>query len=174
MTTQSLSFPQAIAATQSLMDQINLNQLSETEIEKEISSLVSSRNGARGFFVAYLTSEMSLADHPSVGVLNALKSAITIVSELLVKNLAMSSAMTVTHSRNNDTSNVEGSQRVCRRTSNLIQQLQLKSLTEELQKLKTTIVTGQGDYQDFLTKWNYDQQQQQVIQQAIADILIKN
>lgn len=173
MTTQSLSFPQAIAVTQSLMDKINLHQLSEIEIEQEISSLVSSKNGARGFFVAYLTSEMSLADHPSIGVINGLKSAITMVSDLLIKNLAMSSAMVITHSRNHDPNNLEGSQIVCRRTSNLIQQLQLQSLTEELQKLKTTIATGQGDYQDFLVNWNYDPEQQQAIQKAIAKTLIK-
>ncbi|MGL5795594.1 MAG: hypothetical protein ACRC06_14570, partial [Waterburya sp.] len=166
-------FPQAIAVTQSLMEKINLNQLSELKIEKEVSSLVSSKNGARGFFVAYLTSEMSLADHPSIGVINGLKSAITIVSDLLVKNLAMSSAMVITHTRNHDSNNLEGSQTVCRRTSNLIQQLQLKSLTEELEKLQTTIITGQGDYQDFLTKWNYNSEQQQAIQEAIAKTLIK-
>jgi hypothetical protein len=173
MTTQSLSFPQAIAVTQSLMEKINLNQLSELEIEKEISSLVTSKNGARGFFVAYLTSEMSLADHPSVGVINGLKSAITIVSDLLVKNLAMSSAMAITHTRNHDPNNLKGSQTVSCRTSNLIQQLQLKSLTEELKKLQTTIITGQGDYQDFLANWNYDPEQQQAIQKAITKTLIK-
>jgi hypothetical protein len=173
MTTQSLSFSQAIALTQSLMSKINLHKLSEIEIAKEVSSIVSSKDGARGFFVAYLTSKMSLADYPSVGVINGLKSATTIISELLIKNLAMSSAMVITHSRNHDPNNLEGSQTVYRRTSNLIQKLQLQSLTEELQKLKTTIINGQGDYQDFLATWNYDTEQQQAIQKAISNTLIK-
>ncbi|BAZ43007.1 hypothetical protein NIES4102_00020 [Chondrocystis sp. NIES-4102] len=171
MTTDSLSFPEAIAATQYLMEQITVNQLDEITIEQKISTIVNSKTGARGFFVAYLTSEIPLADFPSVGVINGLKSANDLVTELLVKNLAMSSAMTITHTLNNDIDNLEGSRKVSQRTSNLIKHLQLHSLTEELQKLESTIVTGNGDYKDFLTQWNYDPQQQQEILKAIANTL---
>ena len=169
--TKPLSFSQAISTTQSLMVKITANQLSETEIEQAISSIVSTKNGGRGFFVSYLTSEMSLADNPSVGVIQGLKSSIEVVSELLIKNLAMSSAMTITHHRNNDRENIAGSQRVCQRTANLIQQVNLKSIKEELQKLQTTIATGKGEYKDFLERWDYDTEQEQAIQRAISNTL---
>ncbi len=166
----SLSFQDAIATTQSLMAKMANNELNEAEIERAIASIVSSKSGARGFFVPYLTSDISLADNPSSGVVNALKTAPEVVSELLVKNLAMSSAMAVTHRRNNDESNAQGSERVTRRTANLIRLVNLDLVTEGLNKLQTTIATGEGEYQDFLNRWGYDREQQQVIQQAISKI----
>ncbi|MBE9044196.1 hypothetical protein IQ255_07250 [Pleurocapsales cyanobacterium LEGE 10410] len=170
--TSPLSFNQAIAATQSLMNEINTNKLSEDEIEQRISSILTSKDSARGFFATYLTSNMSLADYPSSGVINGLKSSAKVVSQLLVKNLAMSSAMVVTHIRNSDQSNVEGSQKVCRRTSDLIQKINLESVKNELQKLQNTIITEKGFYQDFLERWGYDAEQRTAIQKAIVNTLI--
>ena len=165
-----LSFPQAIAATKSLMEQIDSHELSEADIQQRVESLLSSKNGGRGFFVAYLTSDTPLSDRPSKGIINGLKSMATISDDLLVKNLAMSSAMTVAHSRNNDLENVVGSQRVCRRTSNLIQKLNLQSINEELQKLQRTLEDGDGKYLDFLQRWSYDKEQKKAIEAAISDL----
>lgn len=170
-TVSTLSFPDAIAATQSLMAQMANNQLNEAEIEQAISSIVSSKSGARGFFVSYLTSDMTLADRPASGAIDALKTAPEVISELLVKNLAMSSAMAITHRRNQDETNAQGSERVTKRTANLIRLVNLDLVTEELNKLKATIATGEGEYQDFLKRWGYDRQQQEVIQQAIAQVI---
>ncbi|HHP7232837.1 MAG TPA: hypothetical protein ACFCUY_18515, partial [Xenococcaceae cyanobacterium] len=129
---QSLSFPEAIAFTQDLMAKIDAAELTETTIEKKVASLVSNHNGARGFFVAYLTSDLTLADHPSPGVIKALQAFPDIVSELLVKNVAMSAAMAITHQRNQDETAALGSERVNQRTINLIQQLNLETVTQEL------------------------------------------
>ena len=169
---KSLSFSQAIQATQTLMEKINFQELNEVSIKKEVSSIVSTKNGGRGFFVAYLTSDLSLPDKPSKGIIQGLKSSSEIVSRLLVKNLAMSSAMTITHSRNDDISNVRGSQRVYRRTSNIIQQIALDLVKEELEKLETAIATGNGEYNCFLERWGYDAEQKAAIQRAIADTLV--
>ena len=168
---QAISFPQAIQATQSLMEKMNSQQLDEITIEKEISSIVNTKNGGRGFFVAYLTSEMPLADKPSLGVINGLKSSMDVVGELLVKNLAMSSAMTITHSRNQDLDNIEGSRRVCQRTGNLIQIIAQDSINQELEKLKNTIADGEGEYSDFFKRWGYDSEHQQAIKEAITGVL---
>lgn len=172
MANKSLSFPQSIQATQSLMNKIETEKLDESTIEKEISTIVNTKNGGRGFFVAYLTSDMSLADNPSSGVINGLKAAKEVVNELLVKNLAMSAAMAVAHNRNHDLDNVKGSQKVIQRTSNLIQKINSDTINNELKKLQDTIVKGQGEYEDFLERWNYDLEQKQAIQQAISDTLI--
>ncbi|MDJ0631580.1 MAG: hypothetical protein QNJ34_00170 [Xenococcaceae cyanobacterium MO_188.B29] len=165
-----ISFPQAIATTQSLIIQIEVEKLSESEIEKAVSSLIQNQQGARGFFVAYLTSELPLVDNPSPGIINALKSFPDVVSELLVKNLAMSTAMTITHQRNNDRENAQSSEQVSRRNANLIKQLNLDLITEELNKLNTTITTGEGSYQEFLQKWGYDAEQKEMIGKAIAQL----
>jgi hypothetical protein len=168
---ESLSFPQAIALTQSLMEQIEAGKLNEDEIERQVASILKDKNGGRGFFVSYLTSDMSLADNPSRGIVRGLKSSIELVSELLVKNLAMSTAMTITHGRNNDLDNAEGSQKVYRRTKNLLERLNCSENKEQLLKLQRTIKTGNGEYQNFLKRWNYDAEQQKAIEEAIADVL---
>ncbi|GAB4526870.1 MAG: hypothetical protein Tsb0014_07300 [Pleurocapsa sp.] len=167
---ETISFPDAIATTQNLMTQMEENKITEEEIEQAIASLVSSKNGARGFFVAYLTGDLSLADNPSPGVINALKSSPELVSELLVKNLAMSAAMAITHRRNNDTDNVAGSEKVCRRSAKLIQKLDLDLIKKNLSQLQTTITTGKGNYTEFLQRWGYDSEQQQAIDKAIGQI----
>ena len=58
----AVTFEQAIALTQSLLSQIEAGSLSEADIATVISALVKTENGARGFFVTYLTSASSAAD----------------------------------------------------------------------------------------------------------------
>ena len=168
---ESLSFPQAIALTQSLIEQIEVGKLNEDEIERQVISILKNKNGGRGFFVSYLTGDMSLADNPSTGIINGLKSSIGLASELLVKNLAMSSAMIITHTHNNDLDNAEGSQKVHRRTKNLLKQLNCRENKEQLLELHRTIKTGNGKYQSFLKRWNYDVEQQKAIAEAIISVL---
>jgi hypothetical protein len=65
VSSEDLTFEQAIALTQSLLTQMEQGKLSEAEIGEAIAPLVSSMNGARGFFVTYLSDERAIADHPS-------------------------------------------------------------------------------------------------------------
>ncbi|MGK7956457.1 MAG: hypothetical protein AB4063_14595 [Crocosphaera sp.] len=167
----NLSFEDALQLTETFIEAMVKKQLKDYEIEEIITTLVNSENGARGFFVIYLTSDISLADHPSEGVINALKTSPKIVSELLVKNLAMSSAMAVTHRRNNDEENAQSSEQVSRRTHNLIKQINLDLIKEKLDELKQTIINNDGSYQTFLEKWRYDEEQKQIIKGNIDTIL---
>lgn len=167
-TSHSLSFPDAIALTQSLMQQIETNQLSEAESIKAIAEVVQSKAGARGFFVAYLTGDSTLADHPTPGIIKGLELSPEVVSDLLVKNVAMSAAMKLTHLRNEDQNAAAESEQVNRRTINLIQQLNMPEIEREIQELRSTIMKGEGLYQEFLAKWGYDEEQQAAIQTAIS------
>ena len=171
MQQESLSFPQAISATQSLMIQITESQLNESQIEQKVTSIIKDKNSGRGFFVAYLTASSKLSETPSQGIINAFKSSISVISELLVKNLAMSSAMVVAHNRDNNIEGAQGSQQVCQRTSNLIQQVDSKLIQDELLELHNTIQSGKGKYQAFFERWNYDAEQQQAIQNTINNVL---
>lgn len=166
---ESITFQEAIAATQSLLEEMEAARSSDREIKEAIASLVKSMNGARGFFVTYLTDDRPIADSPSEFVIEALKSSSETVSELLVKNVAMSAAMAVVHRRNNDENMAQGSDRVCRRSINLIQQLQLDEITNKLKQLQYSIATSEGSYGDFLQRWGYasDREQIQAIQEAI-------
>lgn len=167
---EAVSFEQAIERTQSLLDQQSQGRLTEPELQQAISDLVRSENGARGFFVTYLSDERPLIDQLMPIVLQALPTAPEVVSPLLVKNLAMSTAMAITHRRNQNEDLAQGSDRVRSRTVKLLQALQLPQLREQAQKLVTSITTGAGDYQAFLQRWRYDAEQRQAIHQALEQV----
>ncbi|NJN87302.1 MAG: hypothetical protein HC881_14605 [Leptolyngbyaceae cyanobacterium SL_7_1] len=166
-----LSFEQAIALTQALLVRLSQNQLTDAETESYIAALVNSETGARGFFVTYLTGEASPADRPTDAVIQALRTSPEIVSELLVKNLAMSTAMAIAHYRQRHLSMAEGSERVRSRTMGLLQRLQLPLINQKLQSLRETARTGEGDYQSFLSRWGYDAEQQEAIATTITSLL---
>ena len=168
---EGMTFEQAIALTQSLLAHMEQGTLPESEVERAIAALVSTEAGARGFFVTYLTDSGTLADHPDAPVLAALSSAPDLVAELLVKNLAMSSAMAVFHRRQQHETTAQESDRVRSRTHNLIRLLQLPAVQAKGQSLLDSITSGQGPYQSFLERWGYDAEQRQVIQQVLQQAL---
>jgi hypothetical protein len=170
---EAVTFEQAIALTQSLLDHLDQSTLSPGEVESPLTTLLSSENGARGFFVTYLTDDRPLADHPSDDMVKAMRSSPEIVAELLVKNLAMSSAMAITHRRNQHEEMAQGSERVRSRTRHLIQQLQLPQIQEKAQRLQESVRTGQGDYQAFLQRWGYDAEQRQAIEKTLEEAIGK-
>ena len=169
-TATPLSFPKAIADTNSLITKIADKQLNETEIESGVAFFVKTIEGARGFFVAYLTSELEVSDNPSSGVIKGLQSSPEIVSNLLVKNLAMCTAIGLLHRRNGDLAAASGSDRVQRRTIDLIQQLNSDAVTQKLQQLKATIDNQSDIYQRFLDSQNYDNEQKEQIKNIISTV----
>jgi hypothetical protein len=162
-----ITFEEALSFTQSLLEKIET--MTEAEKEEAIASLVKTENGARGFLVTYLTDDRSLADNPSEGLIKGLKMSPEIVGELLVKNVAMSTAMRITHKRNNDQEMAQNSEIVTKRSLNLIQQLQLDIITEKIVKLQRTIQNQQGEYQEFLERWGYDDEQKELILKTLQN-----
>ncbi|MGD1716217.1 hypothetical protein [Dapis sp. BLCC M172] len=168
---ENITFEEAIALTQEIMSEMETGQLSEAEIEPLIGNLVKSKNGARGFFVSYLTDSRPLADNPSPSIFRALESAPEIVVELLVKNLAMCSAMVVHHQQNQDEETANESKKVRSRTTKLIKSVNIPGLSDNILELYQATTTGQGNYTDFLKRWGYDTEQLKAIEQAIEPLL---
>ena len=164
-----ISFENAIQQTQDLLSQIEF--LDAKTITQKFTELVSTENGARGFFVTYLTSDLSHTEYPSLEVITALKTSPIFVNELLVKNLAMSTAMVIYHRSQGDEENAQGSEKVQEKTGQLIKQLLSPALGEKLQQLATSLNTGQGEYQAFLELWGYDNCQRQAIAEIIQPFL---
>jgi hypothetical protein len=162
-----VSFPQAIA----LAEEILALPTDDAVQERAIAALLQTANGARGFFVSFLTGESPLADTPTAGMIRALRSAPTIVADLMAKNLAMSTAMQMTHQANGDAEQAAGSARVQARSRTLIAALQLPALQTELQQLQDSASTNTGEYAEFLARWGYDAEQRRAIQQVVAAIL---
>lgn len=165
----SVTFEEAIALTQLLLAAMEQQQVSDAELEQTLTALTQQMNGARGFFVTYLTDDRPFADAPSGAVVRALQASAEPVSELLVKNLAMSTAMAIVHRRNHNEAMAQGSERVRARTAQLIHLTQLPQVRTKAQQLYDSAQTGTGIYQSFLERWRYDSEQRQAIQQAIAD-----
>lgn len=149
--------------------------LLETSLDAAVSQwvgqLVATLNGARGFFVVYLTDEGCLADRPYRGILAGLATVPDIVGDLLVKNLAMSTAMGIHHQRQGDAAIALKSQRVSCRSADLIHWLQFPDSRSQLTELLATLTQGEGSYQEFLERWGYDGEQKAAIAQVVQPLL---
>lgn len=170
---EAVTFEEAIALTQSLLSTMEAGELSNQEFAEAIAQLVKSENGARGFFVTYLTSEGTLADNPSPELICALQSSPDTVAELLVKNLAMSAAIAMTHRREGNEEIAQGSDQVRSRTIHLIEQTEMLEVGEFATQLHESAATGEGAYKAFLQQWDYDAQQRQEICDALEQIIPK-
>jgi len=161
-----MTFEEAIAYTEALLLRKDLD---DSQLESEICALVQTSNGARGFFVCFLTGEWQLADFPSSAVIRALQSTPNAIAELLVKNLAMSTAMAIFHRYAGNKESAQGSDRVARRTSLLIEKVNLTEVREISVQMQNSAITNTGEYSAFLEKWGYDSEQKQAIANALAN-----
>ena len=166
-----ITFDQAIDFSNSLLEKIEAKEISSSEIEATVSELVKTENGARGFFVTYLTTDKALADNPSQEVVQALRSHLEIVAQLLAKNVAMSAATALTHQRNGNEEMAKSAATVRDRTSNLIQLVDRSDVYSCCGELLQSATTGEGKYKAFLDRWGYDREQRQLICQALEKVL---
>ncbi|QCS51076.1 hypothetical protein FEK30_16315 (plasmid) [Picosynechococcus sp. PCC 11901] len=168
----ALSFPEAIAFTQTWLEQVESQKLTDTEILAQMQALLSHRDGVRGFFVSYLTGNSPLADQPPGIFLDGFTQVAEHIYEILVKNVAMSTAMAIAHRRNGDFNQQQGSERVKTRSLNLLKQLEQRNVIfrNERLRLLQTLEAGSGDYQDFLARWQYDPEQCEAIRRSLQRI----
>lgn len=163
-----VTFEQAIAQTQALLSQAEVGEA--PELAAAIAELVKTETGARGFFATYLTSA-SIADNPSIPVIQALQSNPDVVADLLVKNLAMSAAQAVFHRRNHKEDLAEASEQVRQRTARLIKLVNLPAVYDCSKKLLASATTQEGSYKGFLERWGYDAEQRQVICKVLQQVI---
>jgi hypothetical protein len=168
----NIKFDEAIDRTQAFLMQLKKNDLTSSQIQDFVSALVQTANGARGFFVTYLTAPDPICDEPRSEIVAALQANPEIAADLLVKNLAMSTAQQIYHQRRNDPEMMASSATVAARTTKIIQQLNLPQIQEMCRELVTTIQTGTGSYSEFLTRWGYDEEQKNSIERVVSQLSI--
>lgn len=168
----SISFEGAIELTQSVLSEVEQRRVPEPELERIITALVQSENGARGFFVSYLTDDRDFIDSIQPTVVQALLNSEGAVGDLLTKNLVMSTAMILTHTRNQNSELAAGSALTQRRTKEIIQQMRSPKVDQHLEQMKRTIEQGKGEYQKFLDRWKYDAEQKTAMLDAIKYALL--
>lgn len=163
-TQQPMTFEEAIAYTETLLSRSDLDN---AQLQAEITNLVKTSNGARGFFVCFLTGAWELADNPSPAIVQALQAEPNAIAELLVKNLAMSTAMAITHRRNGNEEQAQSSDLVAKRTALLIEKVNLPEVQAIATQMKDSAKTNAGDYSTFLEKWGYDEEQKRAISKVL-------
>ena len=172
----TLSFQEAIAYTQDWLEQIATNEIETAQILSDLKTLLSHRNGVRGFFVAYLTGENVLADKPPTVFIEAFQATAENIKEILVKNVAMSTAMAIAHGRNNDAKNQAASERVTRRSQNILRLLAATdaktTFQQEKEALLSAVKTQTGEYETFLKRWKYDDEQRAAIKISLEAIAL--
>ena len=75
----------------------------------------------------------------------------------------MSASMAIAHRRTANEAMAQGSDRVQRRTTVLIQRVQMPEVMQKAAQLQASAETGVGEYQTFLERWGYDAEQRQQI-----------
>ncbi len=168
--TVGIKFADAIELTQQFVGQLQENQLQPDQITKFVQDLVATSAGARGFFVGYLTNEAAIVDQPTPAIIQGLQAHPEIVADLLVKNLAMSTAQCLHFQRDGQPDMAANSAIVAKRSRQLMAMLQMPLILEICQQLVQSIQSGTGSYVEFLERWGYDQEQKAAIQQQLTTL----
>jgi hypothetical protein len=169
----TFTFESAIEEAQNLLDS---GTLPESEMIARTKTLLETETGARGFFVVFLTGDAPLADQPPDWLLSLFAKGPDLVVELLVKNLAMSTATTLAHEAQGNPEKADGSRQVAQRTTAILQALRhppfgpVPALEQKATAMLQTLKQEEGPYRSFLDRWGYDSQQRQAISHAFEKI----
>jgi len=166
-----LTFQEAIAQSAEWIRLWEAEELSDDVLADAVGALVRERDGARGFFVASLTSDSPLMDRLPEPLVHQLMLAGEGVVDLTVRNLAMSTAMMIHHARNQDQDLLENSARVQSRCQELLRQLEPALVKERLEKMLRGL-RGEGTDQAFLERWGYDSEQKKMIESILFSIAV--
>ncbi len=170
----NIKFDAAINLTQIFLTKLKSDELTGDKILEFVSQLVQTPNGARGFFVTYLTAPDPICDEPHPEIITALQNHPEVAAELLVKNLAMSTAQQLYHQRRTDREMAASSAMVAARTTKIMQQLDLPQIQVMCQELVASDLTGTGVYTEFLTRWGYDEEQKNSIDRVLTTLFIND
>lgn len=169
MAAPSISFEQALERAALWCGAWEAGELSDEVLADRVAELIASRDGARGFFVVSLPAENPLMDRLPDPLLASLRQGGAAVVDLTARNLAMSTAMVLAHGRSGADEQRQGSERVARRCTDLLRQLDSGLVKSRLETLLEA-TAGRGDDVDFLKRWGYDDEQKSAIAGAVLAV----
>ena len=168
MNEQKPTFKEAMQASMIWCKSWENDEISDEVISDRIGELIKSLEGARGFFVVSLSIDCPLMDRFPDALIFQLRSAGEIVVDLTVKNLAMSSAMIITHRKNKDPQEMQ-SKRIKIRCIELLKLLDSNKVKKRLDVLLEA-TKGNGEDKKFLNRWRYDDEQINAISESIYEV----
>ncbi len=162
------TFKQAMDATMIWCKSWENDEISDEVIADRIGELIKTVDGARGFFVVSLSIDCPLMDRFPDALIFQLRNSREIVVDLVVKNLAMSSAMVITHREKNNPQEIQ-SERIKIRCIELLKLLDSNKVKEHLDLLLAA-TKGNGTYLKFLNRWDFNEQQINAISESIYKV----
>ena len=168
MNDQKPTFKQAMEATVIWCKSWENDEISDEVISDRVGELIKTVEGARGFFVVSLSIDCPLMDRFPDALIVQLRSSGEIVVDLTAKNLAMSSAMVITHRKNNDIQEFQ-SERIKIRCIELLKLLDSNKVKERLSNLLEA-TKGHGSDLRFLQRWDYNDEQIKAISESIYEV----
>ncbi len=168
MNEQKPTFKEAMQASMIWCKSWENDEISDEVISDRIGELIKTVEGARGFFVVSLSIDCYLMDRLPDALIFQLRSSGEIVVDLTVKNLAMSSAMIITHRKNKDPQEIQ-SERIRIRCIELLKLLDSTQVKKRLEVLLEA-TKGKGKDLKFLNKWGYNDEQINAISESIYEI----
>ena len=169
MTKKTPTFEEAISAANLWCNAWEKGELSDEVFADRVAELLESKDGARGFFVVSLAGDYPLLDRLPDALLIQLRAAGESVIDLVVKNLAMSSAMEIHHQSRLDTKQQESSERIKERCLDFLRSLDPTLVKIRLETLLSA-TKGNGDDVQFLESLGYDKRQKNAIAKSINSI----
>ena len=168
MNEQKPTFKEAMQASMIWCKSWENDEISDEVISDRIGELIKTVEGARGFFVVSLSIDCPLMDRFPDALIFQLRSSRDIVIDLTVKNLAMSSAMVITHHKNNDSQEIQ-SERIKIRCIELLKLLDSNAVKKRLDVLLEA-TKGNGTDLKFLDRWGYNDEQITAISESIYKV----
>ena len=168
MNEQKPTFKEAMQASMIWCKSWENNEISDEVISDRIGELIKTMEGARGFFVVSLSTDCPLMDRFPDALIFQLRNAGGIVVDLTVKNLAMSSAMIITHRKNGNPQQIQ-SERIKMRCIELLKLLDSNQVKKRLDVLLEA-TKGNGEDLKFLERWEYDDEQVNAISKSIYEV----
>ena len=162
------SFMQAINISAQWCKEWGEDLLSEEVLADRIAELTKTRNGLRGFFAyAFSDKDCLLLDKLPYSLIYKLNEGGDAVTQIVVKNLIMTSAQIIIHRRDNNHEYEITSEIISDRCKAILRLLETKLVTKTInQNLKD--LDTMGNSFDYLIK--YDSEQKKFIKKQFLDI----
>ncbi len=170
MSTETPSFEEAMNISMHWCNAWENGELSDEVLADRVAKLLNTKYGLRGFFVTTLASDCPLLDRLPDALMMELRSGGEKVIDITVRNLAMSTAMAVVHSRNSNKVLQITSERITARCIEILRLLEPNAVKKRLETLlSATNGKGEDDIL-FLQKWKYDHVQKLAIAKSIKSV----
>lgn len=169
MNKQDPTFEQAINITNLWIKSWTEGEISDEVFAERAGELIATKDGARGFFVVSLSSDSPLIDRLTDVLILKLRLGGELIVDLVVRNLAMSTAMFIHHQKTLNSNYEIKSETIKNRCIEILRVLEPLLVKKRIERLYSGI-EGKGEDVNFLKKWGYNDEQKMAIKESLESI----